>query len=254
MARLTPLSTVRSQVKAECAKSLQSTSTAQDGEINQVIFDSQMWLAKQYDWPFLKDRWDVGIGPSSRYVAFPTQTTAGLNALINFERAGQLALFIKWNNIWLDVVYGIREIEEFNYLDSDRGQVLDPVQRWQFFDQSRFEIWPMNASGQTIRFIGQRMVTELRSSNLGVLPIVWNDAALCDIDDEIIMYFAAGRYMTAQNKPALAKTFFELGDKAMAQVRSTYPVITKPPTIMGGSSEFGRQERRLVPLVLVGGR
>lgn len=254
MARLTPLATVRSNVKAECSKSLQSTSTTQDAELNQVIFDSQMWLAKQYDWPFLKDRWDVAIGPASRYVPFPLQTTGGLVANIDFERAGQLALYIKWNNIWLDVVYGIREVQEFNYLDSDRGQVLDPVQRWQFFDQSRFEIWPMNASGQTLRFLGQRMLTELRSSQPGSLPVTWNDAALCDIDDQLIMYFAAGRYMTNQNKPALAKTFFDLGEKAMLQVRSTYPVITKPPVIVGGSSEFDRRELRLVPLVMVGGR
>lgn len=254
MARLTPLATVRSQVKAECAKSLQGTSTSQDPEINQVIYDTQMWLAKQFDWPFMKDRWDVAVAVGSRYVPFPTQTTAGLSALIDFERAGQLKLYIKWNNIWLDVVYGIREVEEFNYIDSDRGMVLDPVQRWQFFDQSQFEIWPMNASGQVLRFLGQRMVTELRSSALGTLPITWNDAALCDIDDQLIMYFAAGRYMTNQNKPALAKAFFDLGEKAMQQVRSTYPVITKPPVIVGGSSEFNRRELRLVPLVMVGGR
>lgn len=254
MARLTPLSTVRSQVKAETQKSLQSTSTAQDAEINQIIYDNQIWLTKEYDWPFLKNRWDVAVASGARYIPFPTQDALGLTTTINFERAGQLRLYIKWNNIWLDITYGIREIEEFNYIDSDRGMVLDPVQRWQFADQTKFEIWPLPASGQTLRFTGQRMVTELRSSPLGTLPITWNDQALLDIDDELVTYFSAGDYMTRQNKPALAKMFYDLGENTMNKIRSTYPVITKPPTIVGGSTEFDRRELRLVPLVVVGGR
>lgn len=254
MARLTPLAIVRSQVKAECQKSLQSTSTAQDAEMNQIIYDTQVWLSSEYDWPFLKNRWDVLVAQGSRYIPFPTVDNLGNQAVINFERAGQLALYIKWNLIWIDVVYGIRELEEFNYLDSDRGVVLDPVQRWQFADQGKFEIWPLPASGQTLRFLGQRMPTELRSSALGTLPITWNDNALLDIDDAIVTYFAAGDYMTRQNKPALAKDFYDIAENRMKQIRSTYPVITKPPVIVGGDSEFGRQARRLVPMVVIGGR
>ena len=162
MARNTPLVLVRGMLKSECQKSGLSTSTAQDAEINQIIFDTQQWLASSFDWPFLQCRWDITVQPGSRYLPFPTQDDDGNTYSIDFERAGKLSLFIKWNEIWQPIEYGIRELEELNYIDSDLGQVLDPVQRWQFDDEGKFEIWPINASTQTLRFVGQRNTTELR--------------------------------------------------------------------------------------------
>ena len=166
MARQTPLGQVRLMVKAELAKSLVSTSTAQDSEINSVIQDIQQWLGSEFDWPFLSSRWTLSIPPSSRYISFPQTTDTGINEAIDFERAGELKLYIKWNQTWQDVNYGITEISEFNYIDSDRNQVLDPVQRWRFDDQGKFEIWPMNASTQSLRFVGQRQLMALNTSVL----------------------------------------------------------------------------------------
>src|ERR1019366_5678767 len=97
MARNTPLGIVRGMVKAEMGKSPQSSSTAQDGEINLIINDVQQWLASEYDWPFLSARWDIAIAPRSRYLTFPTVDDVNLTTAINFERAGELKLYIKWN-------------------------------------------------------------------------------------------------------------------------------------------------------------
>lgn len=253
MARNVPLGTVRSQVKAETQKSLQTTSTTQDSEINQIIFDTQQWLSSEYDWPFLKARWDVAAALGSRYLSFPTVDDDGLTTAINFERAGQLRLYVKWNQVWQTVDYGIRELEEFNYIDSDRGMVLDPIQRWQFDDEGKFEIWPMPASSQTLRFTGQRTNTELRSSAFGTLPITWDDTKTLDLDDLMVTYYAAAEYCLREKSIEVAKMFLANGATRMSMIRATYPVIQKPATIIGGSSKFDRRSLRVVPMVVVGG-
>ena len=245
MARNTPLGIVRSMIKAECAKSLQTSSTAQDSEINQIVFDVQQWLASEYDWPFLKARWDVPLPPGSRYLSFPTTDDIQKVAAINFER--HVDSFIQWNAIWQPVAYGIDEIPEFNYVNSDAGQVLDPVQRWQFDDEGMFEIWPINAGPQLLRFVGQRVLTELRSA-VGPPP-TWNDAATLDLDDLMVVYFVCAEYLTRQEKPQ-AKTFIAQAQNRMAQVRATYPV-REQLCVVGGGSMYDRKALRLVPLVMV---
>jgi hypothetical protein len=157
--RNTPLALVRSMIKAESGKSLDSTSTALDTQINQIVANIQSGLASQYDWPFLKSRWDVTISPGSRYTVFPSTNSVSLACNPNLERP--ITAEVKWNAVWQPIIYGIDEIPEFNYLDSDKGQVLDPIQRWQFSDELNFEVWPLPASQAQVRFIGQRALTKL---------------------------------------------------------------------------------------------
>lgn len=237
-------------MKAETGKSLSSSSTAQDKEINQIIYDTQQWLSSEYDWPFLRARWDVILPPASRYVAFPTVDDVNLTCAINFERAGELEVYIKWNNIWQEIYYGINEQSEFNYIDSDRGMVLDPVQRWMFDDEGNFEIWPMNATVQTLRFVGQRVLTDLRTT---ISPLVWNDAATLDLDDIMVTMFVAAEYAMRQKQSEVARDLLTAAQSRMALIRATYPKRNQPPTIVGSGSTLNRRQLRIVPLVVVGG-
>ena len=187
--RNSSLGRVRSLVKAETGKSLDVQATGQDAEINQLIENTQLQLATSYDFPFLKARWDSVINPGTRFQTFPNILSPQggspvASVAISFERPPKLE--VKWNNIWQEVVYGIEETEEFNYLDSDRNAVLDPIQRWQFSDETQFEVWPLPASVAQIRFKGQRALTSLQIGS--TTPPTWNDAALCDLDDLLIAY------------------------------------------------------------------
>ena len=253
MPRNSTLQVVRSMVKAETGKSLASTATAQDSEINQIIYDVQQWLASEYDWPYLRSRWDVTIPKGTRYISFPTVNDVNLTTAINFERAGDLKVYIKWNEIWQEVYYGISEENEYNYIDSDTGQVLDPIQRWSFDDENKFEVWPLPASNTLLRFVGQRVLTDLRTQ-YATMPITWNDTATLDLDDLMVTYFAAGEYMTRSHQDDIAKDLLARGAARMAQIRLTYPHREKPPTIVGGGSTLDRRALRIVPLVVVGGR
>lgn len=241
------LGTVRDKVKAATRRSLASGDTAQDLEINQTIFDVQQWLASEYDWPFLKSRWDIAAGQGNRYIAFPTVNDVSLATAINFERPTDL--YVKWNNIWQVVDYGITELEEFNYLDPDQGVQSDPIQRWQFDDESNFEIWPLPATSSTLRFVGQRALTELRSV-VGP-PAQWNDSATLDLDDMMVTYFAATEYLIGDEDPKTAEYMLNLAKNRMSQIRQTYPTRQKAPCIIGRGQRYDKRWLRLVPMVVV---
>lgn len=240
-------------VKAETGKSLDSTSTAQDAEINQIISNCQAQLAVSYDWPFLKARWDSFLTPGTRFQTFPTTLSpqggaVGTTASIDFERPPRVET--KWNNIWQEVIYGIDEIPEFNYLDSDRGVPLDPAQRWQFSDETKFEIWPIPASSAQVRFIGQRQLTALSTYAAGA--ITWNDAALCDLDDLLLVFNAAMEYFVREENPN-SKVMAEKANRRLISLLGAYPVRSQTITI-GRGQPLDRKAIRQVPLVLVGGK
>lgn len=243
------LAFVRGMVKAEAAKNLDSTSNAQDNEMNQIIYDVQEWLASDYPWPHLRRRWDVAVGAGARYVTFPTVDHLGETTSIDVGRLGDIKVFVKWNAVWIPVIYGIDEIEEFNYLDSDANAVLDPVQRWFLGGNgTTFEIWPKPASAQTLRFAGQRVMTALYSS---LSPLTWNDAATLDLDGQMVAYFVIAEYLAREKKPN-AQYFLGLATSRMNQIRRTYPRVEKP-VVIGGADRFDRRALKAVPLVLVGG-
>jgi hypothetical protein len=251
--RNTPLGQVRLMVKAQCGKSLDATATSQDAEINQLISDCQAQLAASYDWPFLKQRWDSILAVATRFQTFPTTFSpqggsVAATGAINFERPPRVET--KWNNIWQEVIYGIDDIPEFNYLDSDRAQVLDPAQRWQFSDETNYEIWPLPASAAQIRFIGQRQLIALGSYANGA--ITWDDTALCDLDDLLLTYHVAAEYMLREEN-SQASIMAEKAQRRLIAVLGAYPVRSETITI-GRGTPLDRKAIRQVPLVLVGGK
>lgn len=121
--RGTNLQTLRSELKAEIGQS-QTQGTFNDATLNVLLSNRQRWLASEYDWPFLEQRYDVTIpAPRSRYLTFP---------LVNTDRPFKGEVF--WNNAYQPTEYGVDSIE-YNYLNSDQNQTQDPVQRFRFADQ-----------------------------------------------------------------------------------------------------------------------
>jgi hypothetical protein len=249
MSRQSTLLTVRNMVKAECGKSLDPSSTAQDAEINQIIANTQALLAADYDWHFLKSRWDSFLSPATRFQTFPTTLSpqggaAATTAVVNFERPCEM--LVKWNMIWQPVLYGIDEYPEFNYLDADRNQVLDPVQRWQFSDETNFEVWPLPAGAAQVRFVGQRQLTTLQSAGS------WNDSALLDMDDLLVAFYVAAEYAAREAKPN-AKTLFERAQNRLMAIRGAS--LSRSQTItIGRGQPLGRKAIRNVPMVVVAGK
>lgn len=219
-------------LKAETGRSV-SVGTQMDSALNTLLSNMQKWLASDYDWPFLNDRWDVAVGPASRIVNVPTTAqVAGANISINFERPVDFE--VKWNSAWQPVLYGI-DSEEFNYVDSDIGEAQDPVQRWQMSGEATFEIWPMPQTAQTCRFSGQRV--------LGTLAA---DADKADLDDLLIVLFCAAELL-ADAKSAKASTVLAKATQRLARLRGVYPA-RQTQRIIGGTSE---KATRIVPMRII---
>ncbi len=246
-----PLGLVRSKVKAETRKALDVTNTSQDAEINQLIETVQQDLADQFSWEFLQQRWDAFVNPGQRFLAFPTALApqggaASATATIDLNRPFEVQT--KWNSIWIPVVYGISEQNEFNYLDSDRGQQLDPVQRWQISDTGDFEVWPLPATTAQIRFRQNRTLTSLQTGS--TVPPTWNDTATLDLDDLLVVYHVALLYLADENNPE-GSLLQSRAKSRLNQLLGANPTRDTITTI-GRGPALGRKAIKLVPLVMVG--
>ena len=247
MSRNTPLSNVVAMLKAELAANMTvGVAAANDLQYACQIAAKQRWLADTFDWPFLEDDWDVGNGGGIRYLPLPTNQLDDLNVqiAINMERPCQVKTF--FSNYWQDLKYGIAE-QEYNYINSDQGRTLDPIQRWRFADETQFEVWPVPQTATTIRFRGQRALDPLLSFQSGdgspaSISPQW-DATL-DLDDEMVMLYTAAEQLMLLGK-GNAQSVLARATNRMQQIRASYP--KREMSCAFGHSQL-RQYNKIIPI------
>ena len=241
MARGTKLSVVRTMFKYECGIA-NDTNTDLDNQINQLLSDKQMWLSGEYDWPFLQHRWSVPCPQGTMFLTFPTVDDDAATYTINFDRPIRSDVY--YTQKWQPVDYGIGN-DEYNIWNSYIGEANDPIQRWQYNDQGGFEVWPLPVTAQILRFTAIRIPVTLLTS-----PTVWNDNAVFDLDDLLVVYFAAAEWL-ARMKQQDAAAKMALAKERMLTVRATYPSRTRE-VVLGGE-QFQGAIRRIIPAVVVHG-
>jgi hypothetical protein len=245
MARGTTLANLRTMFKAEVGIDL-SAGTGEDTAINNLLANKEMWLASEFDWPFLEHKFDLIVGSGDRFKTLPTTESSsgdeGATAAMNFDRP--FLVETKFNAKWVELEYGIGS-QEMNYLDSELAppQVMDPVQRWRFatdiseaVNPNQIEIWPIPATTQLIRFTGQRQLLTLVS-----------DSDKADLDDLLIVLFVAAEWLT-KNQSQEAQMKGQLAQARLNRLRGTYPQRSRR-VILGGT-EPG-EVRRVVPGVVI---
>lgn len=174
MARGTTLGELRSMLRAEARMHASPAATQSvHAAMNQTLQRVQRRLYADYDWPFLRKDFDKTLSAGQRYYDFPD----GLNV----ERIERVAVL--WGSTWHVVERGIDPVQHYNQLNSDDDQRSDPVMRWEPRVDNQFEVWPLPASEQTLRFTGIRA--------LGAL-IADDDVA--DLDDDLIVLYAAAEW------------------------------------------------------------
>lgn len=229
---------MRTLLKAEI-KEAQETNTALDLELGYALANSQEKLCAAYDWTFLEDRWDKTV--TGRYTALPTQNIRSINSTINFNRP--VIVECKYSNLWNPLEYGIGS-EQYNYLDSDNGVTQNPARNWQMESNTgdasnadEFEIWPIPATSQTIRFTGQRAPRTLSS-----------DSDKCDLDHLLIVYAAAMEILTMRENPMAPLAVKKYNDHFIT-IRGTQPTKNCPPPVFGKSRSL--PDRRNVKLIAI---
>lgn len=177
MATGTALSTLVTMLKGEIGAST-TIGTGTDAELKVLLSNKQKFLAALRDWDNLRLQATVGLLAGVRYATKPS---------INFNRPFKVEA--KINDFWSQVAYGIGA-DELNIYDSEVLETADPIQAWQHYGLTQFEVWPVPATAQNIRFIGQM--------NLGALVV---DADTCTLDDLMLVLFTAADILADANSP-----------------------------------------------------
>ena len=195
MARGTQLQVLLAMLKTELAvDSSSQIAPGGDAVLNTTLANQQQWLASEYDWPFLEIRQDMNLTPGGRYYAFPTNGSGA--QVFNMER--EIIAECYWSTLWYTVEKGIKLIN-YNTLNPELGQKLDPVLRWQPYnwdgtnDLVQFEVWPLPATATRLRLSGQRAINQLV-----------NPTDTADLDDLLIVLFSASELSARYGDQAAA--------------------------------------------------
>lgn len=215
--------------------------TADDAILYQAIETQQEWFSSMYDWNVLKDEWEGTsvAGATGRFVDFPSVDVNGVTAAINFDRP--LLANVRFSSRWNPLGYGIG-LEEYNTWDSAAGEAQDPMLKWAYKkgDSSMFEVWPLGATAQTIRFCGQRKVNSLRTA--GTIDAT----KTLDLDDRLVAYSIAVDFLLSREDVGAKAVQEKLG--ALWQVlRSAESKSTTNFTVGGASNQ---QQKRVIPITV----
>lgn len=137
----------------------------------QLIRRTQDRLHNDVAWSHLIIDADEALLPGERYYSF--QPTLDYLRITSVRR--------KFGATWQTVFEGIVP-QYYNLIDSDAGVRSDPVQRWRHYLTGQYEVWPIPSTAQTLRFRG-----------VGRLRALVADTDTADLDDTLIVLFAAAR-------------------------------------------------------------
>lgn len=173
------------------AETKQSLSPAQGINTNEsakyALRRVQEQLYQDFDWPHLRVRRDEALQAGQRFYSFPAD--------LNFERVEtSVVKGPSPSDSWMAVEYGITPAE-YNTYDSEADVRVDPVRRWAMYEGGQYEVWPIPlTTGGTLRFTGIKALGPLSA-----------DQDTADLDDHLIVMFAAAEWLEA-NKSPLAKS------------------------------------------------
>ncbi|API60533.1 hypothetical protein BSL82_15620 [Tardibacter chloracetimidivorans] len=154
--------------------------------IKELIRREYERLYEEFDWPFLRIRSDIDLQAGQRYYDVPDD--------LNLERIERIDYF--WGDKWFPLDRGI-SMDDYNFHDSDADVRAEPAMKWDVLytgSEAQLEIWPIPATNdQKIRIIGIRNFT----------PLITTDA-ICDLDDRMIILFAASEILARKQSPEAA--------------------------------------------------
>ena len=188
MARNTTLQVLLDDLRSESGHAISASMGKATQEMMVTLLNRvQRRLWEDFAWPFLQVKKDVELQAGSRYYDIPSGLT--------LERV-QKASF-KYSGIWEHIAYGINP-EDYTTYDSDIGTRSWPIQKYEAYGGSEdIEVWPIpsnNANTTT----GDGLLRLEGTGNLSPF-IALSDTA--DLDDQLIVLFAASELLMRQKSP-----------------------------------------------------
>lgn len=218
MARGTQFQTLVSMVELEAGMSASASANTQiQDHIKHVINKNYSWLYNHYQWPFATITSDEALSAGTYLYT--------LNSDIEFE--GVMDVFALDGSLWVPVEYGIDPAEHYNVFDTDSDERHDPVRRWQAYDVTQYEVWPVPASTGTLRFRAQKKWTKLV-----------NDADTCVLDDYLIALFSAAELLQRERSDD-AQAKFQQANQLLRDLRANNWSLKAKPFVLGGGRRTG---------------
>jgi len=178
MARGTTLGQLVTMLREECGHAT-SAALGQNTlpRMKRVLQRTQEFLWGDWTWPHLRVYREEVLQAGQRYYTFPTD--------LAFDRVENV--HVRYDDTWRPVCYGI-ELEHYNAQDPERDDRDDPVLRWQAYEDGQYEVWPLPATnGLRLRFEGIKKLA----------PLI-DDAHRADLDDNLLVLFAAAEILAKQ--------------------------------------------------------
>lgn len=151
--------------------------------IKQLIKREYARLYEEFDWPFTRVREDLMTVAGERYYDIPVS--------LDLERIETIQYF--WGQRWHDLERGI-QMSDYTSYNSDLDVRHEPAWKWDIHytgPTAQVELWPMpSTNNKQVRFIGIRKPT----------PLI-DDSDRCDLDDMMVVLFAASEYMARKQSP-----------------------------------------------------
>lgn len=224
MARGTSLEVLVNMLRAEVRDLTDvAVGTTNVASHKQLLRRTQRLLYNRYDWPFLKHEPYLDCADGQRFYNAPSG--------LNLERI--ISAVVWYGNVPSPIERGIG-YEEYQSYDSDGGIKASPVRKWDWkwnpnTSTSQIELWPIpDNNNDRIQFTGLRALSALTA-----------DSDLADLDDDLIVLFAAAEILSAKKaEDAPAK---------LTAAREHYNTLTgnytrgASPVVMGG-------DRRSTPM------
>jgi hypothetical protein len=201
MARRTQLQELVAQLRAETGRN-QSVAVgvsevdnlkAQLARIQEILYD-------EYSWPFLRVERSINVQDGQRYYDFHDD--------IDYDRLECVKL--KLNGIYTDLERGI-EFDDFSIYDSNADERSSPVLKWDVRHTGtteQMEIWPISNEAASIHFFGTKKLSRLTQ-----------DDDRADLDDRLIVLFAAAEILARQKSPD-AKNKMDMANARLLKLRA----------------------------------
>jgi len=218
MARGTQLLALVDRLKDETGRSSAvSVGVDELPSLKNLLRRTQNWLYEDYDWPFLRVNRSTNLQAGERYYDFPTD--------LNVERVEETVCL--YNTTRYPVLRGI-EFDDYNTYDSDLDERSDPILKWDvrsINNVEQAEVWPIPASN----------ATKLLWRGIRALRPLIADADVCDLDDDLIVLFAASEILQRQ-KSSDAKAKLDFAQQHYTRLKGRHKG-TSPTITLGGGTQ-----------------
>ena len=187
MARNTTLQVLLNDLRSESGHAISSAlgKSTQEMMVN-LLNRVQRRLWEDFAWPFLQVKKDITLQAGQRYYDIPSGLT--------LERV-QSASF-KNGSSWHKIFYGI-STQDYTVHDSDTGSRSWPIRKYEAYGAVQVEVWPIPSENANVT-TGDGLFRLEGTGNLSTF-VSMSDTA--DLDDQLIVLFAAAELLTRQKSP-----------------------------------------------------